>query len=524
MTALAFPRFPLTRLINIVRVASSFAFLCLLTSGIAVADPTDAPKAISTRSAEQWRATAIHDIEDAYRITVENHPGVFDPANPDFMKNLDAAKKSGLSLAAKVNNADGYVAAVQRFNAGVHDGHAGLVTTSAVDGRTPERWPGFVTAWRGDALYVYATEVGGPAVGARVTACDGKPINDLIADNVFAFRGLIEQPGHWWTQASYVFFDEGNPFIKLPQRCKFAAGNDVREQTLTWKPITEQAINWRNESYNGTALLPVGLTEPRAKLFWVAMPTFVPNEAERDVYRAMYEEISTHRQRYLDADAMVVDLRLNQGGSSMWSRDFAEALWGKGRVERRTDSYFAKTETWWRASADNTKYVNDMVDKLISQKRGELAESVRGLGEAMKESLERGDKFFVGKNSANEPLPANPNDDVVSDPPPFTKPLYVIVPGQCVSACLDALDVFTRFPNTVLIGAPSAADSTYSEVRLQALDSGLAVVIIPNKVYVNRPRVPGQFYTPAIVVNDLNWSTDVFRNVVESDLKKLASR
>lgn len=80
------------------------------------------------------------------------------------------------------------------------------------------------------------------------------------------------------------------------------------------------------------------------------------------------------------------------------------------------------------------------------------------------------------------------------------------------------MDAFTRFPNTRLIGAPSSADSTYMEVRVQNLASGLARVIIPNKVYVNRPRANGQVYLPAIYVNDLEWSTANLLAVVERDL------
>ena len=95
----------------------------------------------------------------------------------------------------------------------------------------------------------------------------------------------------------------------------------------------------------------------------------------------------------------------------------------------------------------------------------------------------------------------------------------MIVPGQCASACLDALDVFTRFPNTKLIGAPSSADSVYLEVRIPALPDGLAKVVIPNKLYRDRPRASGQVYSPAIEVRDLSWSTSAFRAVVEADLK-----
>lgn len=152
------------------------------------------------------------------------------------------------------------------------------------------------------------------------------------------------------------------------------------------------------------------------------MPSFQPDEAERAAYLALNKRVSEQRQRFLDAEAVVIDLRNNLAA------------------------------------------------------------------------------------------------DLPTDPPAFTKPVYVIVPGQCASACLDALDVFTRFPNTRLIGAPSSADSTYMEVRTQALASGLAEVIIPNKVYVKRPRANGQIYLPDIYMNELVWSTGNFLKLVDADL------
>ena len=82
------------------------------------------------------------------------------------------------------------------------------------------------------------------------------------------------------------------------------------------------------------------------------------------------------------------------------------------------------------------------------------------------------------------------------------------------------MDYFTLFPNTKLIGAPSSADSTYMEVRTQPLDSGLAKVIIPNKVYVGRPRAAGQIYSPAIYVHDLEWTQQAFLKAIEADLAK----
>ncbi len=494
------------------------ALTLAVTATPALAADVSAPVPVAIpASAEQWRAAAMRDVEAGYQLTRENHAGSYDTANPGFLHQLDKAREAGLALAAKVSDPAGYQAAIARFTARIGDGHAGMYTVLPAEMAPPMRWPGFITAWRGDALYVYASEADGPASGARLESCDGKPPRQLIDDNVFAFLGRADEAGNWWSNAHKVFIDVGNPFITLPQRCQFSLGGERIESTLTWRAFSDQAGLWWAESEHGDGLA-VGMTSPRAGLYWMAMPTFQPDEKARDAYRAVNQEIIAHRQRYLNADAIVIDLRHNFGGSSDWSLQFAYALWGKGRVSRRMKVYAPAQEVHWRASAANVEYAAWMADTLAAQDQQRMADGVRHIAAQMRAALVRGDKYFIaGRDGA----PATAEDRVVnlpSDPPAFTKPVYVIVPGQCTSACLDALDVFTRFPNTKLIGAPSGADSSYLEVRTQKLESGLSYVIIPIKFYVNRPRANGQIYEPAIYVRDLKWTTAGMLDVVEHDL------
>ena len=468
----------------------------------------------------QWRQAAIADIEAAYQITLHNHPGTHDPANPAFAANLANARLAGLALAAKVRDGAGYLAALQRFNTQIHDGHAGVVVRQTV--KIPLRWPGFVAAWRGDGLLVSASEPGGPPSGARIEQCDGKSMAQLAASNVFAFDRRSEEQGHWWVYARDVFLDKGNPFITLPKRCRFSLNGKQTTQALTWRPLSEQGQKWRADSYNGPTL-PVGLSEPRKNLYWVSMPTFQPDDAQRDAYREMTAEVKEHRQRYLDADAMVIDLRDNQGGSSTWSLDFAQALWGEARVSRRLKVLTAGEQVWWRTSPGNIGYVREMADVLRKEKQDATAIEIDAVAAGMQAAQQRGEKFYIEQEPAVAITADDRAADLPGDPPAFTRPVYVVVPGQCASACLDALDYFTLFPNTTLIGAPSAADSTYMEVRGQPLASGLATVIVPNKVYVGRPRAAGYFYQPAIQMNDIEWSQRTFMQAVEADLAKRRS-
>lgn len=460
-----------------------------------------------------WRAAAQADIEAAVHITRANHPGARDPDNPGFLRHLDQARHHGLSLAARVGDLAGYVAAVQGFNTRIQDGHAGLTVRIDKSALPKRRWPGFVTVWRGDGLYVYQAEPGQPAVGSKLLACDGRSPEQLIRENVFGFQGRVAEAGQWWAHARDLFVDTRNPFIQLPHRCRFALHGEATEHVLEWRDIDAQAERWFADSRDGETR-PVGMIEPRKNLYWVSMPTFHPDEAERAAYRSINRDIAQHRARYLGADAIVVDLRSNGGGSSSWAEDFAKALWGENRVRQALAAFMAKTQVWWRASPANTDYVFWVAEQLAKQGQEDDAVWARTQAEGMRAALRRGEPFHVE-------LPENDAGDAAADDgPAFTRPLYVVVPGDCASACLDAVDVFTRFPNTILIGAPSSADSPYMEMRREDLASGLAAVRVPNKMYVNRGRGNGKVYYPDIPVTELVWSVDSLLKVVERDLAR----
>lgn len=466
-------------------------------------------------TAEQWRAAAARDIEAGYRVTQANHAGVLDPHNPAFVSNLAAARDYGLALAARTVSAAGYAAALQGFTARIHDGHAGMRTRFDASAFTPPQWPGFVAAWR-DGLVVYASEGDAAHIGERIVSCDGIPANQLMEQNVFAFAGRSDEGGQWWSEAPKLFIDTGNPFVTRPGRCLFEADGKRSERTLAWRPGTAQARAWQENTMSGEAL-PVGLTEPQKNVFWMAMPTFKPLEAERATYRAVSRQIETERQRFLQADAIVIDLRRNGGGNSMWSRDFASALWGAERVRRRSEAATANEQAWYRATPGNIAHYRKALDLFTAQQETAMAGLVGAIEAGMLRAQAAGQPYYI--HSGQTPTPSSRGAaDLPGDPPALTRPVYVIVPGNCASACLDAVDVFKLFSNTKLIGAPSSADSTYMDVRSEDLPGGLARVLVPTKLYVNRPRGSGAFYPVDITVTSIDWGTAAFLDVVRRDL------
>ncbi len=495
-----------------IKSIASIAGIALWAAGAGAATPN------LPATAKAWSDAARSDVEAAYAQFTDNHPGMYDKANPKFPALLKAARANALALVPSVRDAAGYQAVLQRFSVTLRDGHAQVVATLPDGALPPVKWPGFVAAWRGEQMLVYASEAGSPAKGAVIKACDGKPVRDLVVSNVFAYQGRVNEGGQWWSQARNLFTDWGNPFVTRPASCDFVQDGHTTTLALSWRDADDRYKTWRTESYNGD-VQPIGVTEPKPGLMWLAMPTFTPDAAQRDAYVAMFKEINDHRDRFLKARAVVIDMRNNQGGSSEWSMQAAEGLWGKDRVDRRVTAYFAKTHVRWRASEGNAAYVVDLVKQMREQKRDRTADEFQPIATGLKAAADRGDIWFAEADDPNEKPVAHPERDRPGDPPALTVPVYVIVGGQCASACDDALDYVTRFSNTKLIGAPSSADSTYLDIRRQPVPSGLALVIIPNKVYVGRPRAGGQFYSPAIVNRSLDWSTQSFIDLIEADIK-----
>ncbi|WP_377110411.1 S41 family peptidase [Pseudoalteromonas sp. R86517] len=473
----------------------------LITPTLSMAELSLTPK-----TPEQWRSVTERDIEAAYSISAKNHPGMFDVNNPAFPELLKQAKAEALTLSAQASGPQVHAAAIARFSTILQDGHAGAF--SSVD-RPARRWPGFRTVWRGDALKVYYSENKSISKGDVVSQCGGQSTETLIRERVFKFHGQVAQPGHWWQQGWRLLIDEGNPFLTPLKECEFVKANgDTYTHVLNWSVRPKSVSKHLENAHNGDEL-PIDLTWPEKNIAWIAMPSFSSTEKQTAAYNKVFEKIQQQRSKLLTAKAVVLDLRHNQGGSSYWSSQIAKELWGKKIVEQKVNNTSQNTQVWWRASKDNTDHVVSLLEVVKNQP--ELLKIFKITAAGMALSLKSGEPFYV-EQETNTPnnIPQKP---LTSD---FKTKVFVIVPPQCASACLDALDKFKLFENTTLFGAPSSADSMYMEVRLADLPSGLGKVIVPNKVYVNRARGAGAYYKPDIAYNGIDWTTNVLLEQIKT--------
>src|SRR3546814_427539 len=93
---------------------------------------------------------------------------------------------------------------------------------------------------------------------------------------------------------------------------------------------------------------------------------------------------------------------------------------------------------------------------------------------------------------------ANAGIDVNVEALPYHPPkgaVFSLTDGISMSACLDAVDLWTRFGATP-IGRETGADTIYMEMRSVDMPSGLGSMSLPMKYYIGRERGHNQPVVP----------------------------
>jgi hypothetical protein len=486
----------------------------MLVGAVQAAGQSTPASAPAESTAIDWRAAALQDVKAAYDIYVMNHPGVEEPANKNFVAQLQRARDAGLARAAKARDRFDYMDALGAFTAELSDGHAQAFANPLPAAPSAQReWPGFVVAWRGKGAFVHRAGEGAPApVGSRILACNGQSITDFLKTRQGLRAVRPAEAGGWWFWTPRAFVSSPSlPLRTRAQSCRFSTpSGETVDAKLSWLPAPAELADWQNQASDGDRT-PIGLTEPRPGMFLIGLPDFQPNEQAVASYRALYEALRTRRSELLKARAVVLDLRHNNGGSSTWPQQTAHALWGRTLVERRLAKYNRDVRVWWRATPDNIAHVVALEGRLLKEGNKEDAAWIKSVATGMKKARTAGQPFYVEEE---DEAPATGGPTVSQ----LKVPIYVITPGRCGSACLDAVDIFKRFDNVKLIGAPTSADSPYMDVRVADLPSGHGRIVVPNKVYSGRRRRGGEIYVPDIEVRDIDWSTAVFLDRIERDL------
>jgi hypothetical protein len=460
-----------------------------------------------------WATTFRDDLLAARRIILESHPGPVDTLNPGFGEWLDAGFEQQMALVEFVDTADAYVYAMLKFVGGFRDGHLGI--RFDVD-RDPARWPGFFTSWQNGVVVIHTVDpalVPELAIGDQLRSCDDQSAEILVRQRVFDFQYDPALPANWVPAAARAFVDLGNPFVGVPKRCVFVRKDREFELDLEWREISWDDRRNDYSAARGRTRPEVGLYVPEPDVYWLQASTFGPNEAQVAKYEDAFRQL---REVRTTAKLVVLDLRGNDGGSSMWADLFAEALWHELPDGGEKDLEYVE----WRVSDGNIAYW-ETVPSIIRKQFGDSHSAVgwsnhvlRNLATSLKDGrdLWRETPVDGEQDSKNAPTTENSNPAT----PKYEGLVVVLTDTTCGSACLDAMSLLTKVSTVIHLGSVTSADTQYMEARPAPLPSGLATLVIPIKVYRGRVRPDGGYFTPAFRFEGLHWTDEALRTWVLS--------
>lgn len=460
----------------------------LLSTG-ARAAPSPVP------SNNPWPALAEADLRAMHDTLLSQHPGAVDDANPAFDRWLEQGYLLALERARQATSFEGWQYALKLYGAGFRDGHLSVRFNVAP---VTQRWPGWTVSLR-DGKYVVTTAGAepvkdAPAVGAELVSCDGRPTETLLREDVLPYDGNPALEASRTNVAPLLLLDRGNPWRKLPARCKVREGGKEREVTLTWRDLEAATGQSRAQTAAFGAPPPFAVRDFGSGGVWVSLPIFFATSPEvGESLKAAVRQASGWRER----SVIVFDVRGNTGGSSQWGADMLRNLYGADfeatlkEPESKQPQYVE-----WRVSPENQRYLVGLEDILVQQfgKDSPVLGWVRGISQGLAEAQKRGEALWR-EPAKDEAKPAGASKAGAPVPSPVKGRVFVLTDGKCASACLDFVDNALRFPGVTHVGLPTTADTPYMEVRNEKLPSGMAQLNFAIKVYRNRPR-SGLPFTP----------------------------
>jgi hypothetical protein len=488
-------------------------YMCMLATTCTASASAAGEQPTVRKEPVDWAMNFRGDLRAVRRIILESHPGPVDRLNPGFRDWLETGFEQQMALAESIDTAGEYVYAIQKYVGGFRDGHLNI--RFDVD-RGPARWPGFFTTWRNDTAVVHSVDpalVSELAEGDRLQSCDGDTPETLVMQRVFDFRYDPALPAAWVPAAARAFVDFGNPFVDVPKQCIFVRGSQEITIDLEWREFSWDDRRDEYDAARGRTRPEVGLHVPETGVYWLQASTFGPNEAQVARYNDAFRQL---REARATAKLVVLDLRGNDGGSSMWADLFAEALWDAAPDADEEGSEFVE----WRVSAGNIAYW-ETVPSILRKQFGDSHSSIAWANHILQNlvaSMNDGRDLWRetpvdGEQAANDTSNAQDPDPVT---PAYDGSVVVLTDSTCGSACLDAMSLLTKVRKVVHVGSETAADTQYMEARAVPLPSGLATLVIPIKVYRGRARPDGGYFTPAFRFEGLHWTDEALRTWVLS--------
>ncbi len=467
----------------------------LAMAAAVVAQPVAAQVAPVPAAADAWRQLTTADADAALALITDNHPGAAAELDDrDFQAKLAAARAHVAERLPRVTGYAGYSAVMNGLANDFRDGH---IWSRAILAQTRRSWAGLVVIRQAGAWIVGAQDEQSrdPDLdGARVTACDGMPVDRLAARRIGDFYGNPAIEADLASRAPLLLIDDANPFAPRAVTCSFATvKGTTKTVTLNWRPISQSGLEAAIRPAMRAARAGMGVA-PFAGGYWIALGTL------DDSAQAVVDAVEAQQAALRAAPMVVIDLRGNGGGNSGYADAILTALVGKTRFDA-LPGMGQCSGAFWRASPGNRAALQEFA---AQQK---AAGNTQGV--AYFDSLDRDIATALQTKAEFAPaLPPCARRTAVAASKPVKLPpaamlgrLVVLTDRACFSSCLIAVDRL-RALGAEHVGEATNMSTRYMEVREITLPSGLRTFSTLQKVAVGLgdfgPYTPDRAYPGAM--------------------------
>lgn len=439
----------------------------------------------------RWSEITRTDVEAAYKLLRDNHPGgAAELHDIAFQQRLDNAHALALERARKVESYQGYSAVLAGFATGMGDKHIWSRPTLLVN---LPRWAGIIPSKRGNAWILSATDDSRAALrGATLISCDGEDVDALARKTLGGFRADWNVGAQQVQSAPWLLIDEGNPFVKRPIACLFERGGQRQTLKLEWTRIKRETLLPQLQAAIGGGAAGFGVRRV-GRGYWIALQSL---KDERTA--AVVKEVEDQKDALRAAPFVVLDLRGNGGGSSLFGRQIATSLFGPDFVQARLDPERGSGcgGPAWRVSEGNLHNL----EFLLHSDAVHMPPEAKALGEKQLLKMQAAlahHQAFSGEISCPEaldrPVPA------VAPPSLMHARFLLLTDSLCFSSCLLVTEDFLNL-DAFHIGQTTDAATHYLEVREEYLPSGYSLFSTLQAVDPGSPYQIGPF-EPDLVYN-----------------------
>ena len=477
-------------------------FIAVTTFLVATLATAQPPNPIQAQAADFWRAATQADIEAAYTLIEENHPGVVpEIGDTAFRAALETAHATARVRAANVNSLEGYMATLAAFGVALGDKHIGsrpLYLTARVD------WSGIITAKRADRWIVVDEETtpSTPSVkGAQLISCDGHSAEDLARANLGVFKVDWSVGAQQIQAAPWLLVDEHNPFVIRPKTCIFDKAGQQLSVTLAWRSIARTVLTRKVIAAVGAGSAGFGVRQV-GDGWWIALQSLT------DPAAPVVADVVAKTEILRKAKFVVLDMRGNGGGSSAFGEQIARALMGDDYVSRALGPATNDCGDVWRVSEDNIRQLKYYVDTLGPSRGADFKREMTQQLARAKEARAAGRPLSgsVACHAKATRATARPRSKLEGR-------LIVITDNVCFSSCLEVTKDFLTL-GALHVGQTTDANTHYTENRDEPLPSGLSRFSTQQAISPSAPLRYGPF-VPAIAYDgDIADTTALERWVV----------